>query len=98
RVDLRGVHELEPEPDVRLVGAEALHGLAKGESRKRSLELDAKTFAPDRGHQPLDGGKHVLFGHEAHLEIDLGVFGLAVGAQVLVAKTTRDLEVAIAPG
>ena len=35
---------------------------------------------------------------EGHLEVDLGVLGLAVGAQVLVAEAAGDLEVAVDAG
>jgi len=48
--------------------------------------------------QALDRGEHLLLGDEAHLEIDLGVLGLAVGAQVLVTQAARDLEVAVHAG
>jgi hypothetical protein len=33
----------------------------------------------------------------AHLEVELGELGLAVGTQVLVAHAARDLEVAVVP-
>ena len=39
--------------------------------------------------------KHVLLGDEAHLHVHLGKFGLAVGAQVLVAEAARHLIVAV---
>ena len=32
---------------------------------------------------------------EAHLQVELGELGLAVGAQVLVAEAAHDLEVAV---
>ena len=37
---------------------------------------------------------HVVLDDEGHLEVELGELGLAVRAQVLVAKAARDLEVA----
>jgi hypothetical protein len=37
----------------------------------------------------------VVLVHEAHLDVDLRVLGLAVCAQVLVAHAARDLEVAV---
>ncbi len=46
-------------------------------------------------HHPLADLEHVLLGHEAHLQVDLGELGLAVAARVLVAVAARDLEVAL---
>ncbi len=44
-----------------------------------------------------DGEDGFLLG-EGHLEVDLGEFGLAVGAEVLVAEAASDLEVAVEAG
>ena len=51
------------------------------------------------GEDRLDSVEDVLLGDEAHLEIELiELTRRAVGAAVLVAKTGRDLEVAIEAG
>ena len=46
----------------------------------------------------LDEVHDPLFGHEAHLQVELGELGLAVAAQVLVAEAAGDLEVAVHAG
>ena len=46
-------------------------------------------------YRPSIDVEHVLLAHERHLEVDLRVLGLAVGAQVLVAQAARELEVAV---
>src|SRR5580704_3426913 len=44
----------------------------------------------------LDRGKDILLGDKTHFDIELVEFaGAAVGARILVAKTRRDLEIAI---
>ncbi len=47
------------------------------------------------GEQALVDLDHVLGVDEGHLDVELGEVGLAVGAQVLVAKAAGDLEVAL---
>ena len=94
-MDRRGVGELEAEAQVGLVGAETNHGLAKREARKGCADLGPQALLPQRVEQALDGVEHLVLCDEAHLEIDLGVLGLAVGAQVLVAHAARELEVAV---
>jgi hypothetical protein len=44
-------------------------------------------------YQRLDHFEYPLLLREGHLEIDLGEFGLKVGAQVLVAEAAHDLEI-----
>ena len=49
----------------------------------------------DDGHDHFfHQGHDVVLFDEAHFEIDLGEFGLAVGAEVLIAEAASDLEVA----
>src|SRR5690606_24028919 len=45
--------------------------------------------------KPLHHLHDLLAGHEGHLQIDLGEFGLPVEAEVLVAEALDDLEVAV---
>ena len=55
-------------------------------------------FGEDAVHHRLDGGEHVFLGDEAHLDVELVELQRAIGAQVLVAETGRDLEVAVEAG
>lgn len=49
------------------------------------------------GHEALVELQDVLHLHEAHLQVQLGEVGLAVGAEVLVPEAAGDLEVAVQP-
>src|SRR5260370_28946641 len=46
-------------------------------------------------HHFLNDFENVLLARERHFEVELGEFGLAVGAEIFVAETFYDLEVAI---
>src|SRR4029077_8784165 len=52
----------------------------------------------DRGEEPLVELDYIVPVDERHLDIELGEVGLAVGAQVLVAKAAGDLVVALEAG
>ena len=49
-------------------------------------------------HHRLNGGEDVFLRYEAHLDVELIEFQTAVGAQILVAETRRDLEVTVEAG
>ena len=92
------VGDLEPEAHVGPVGAVAAHRLVVGHPRpRRRGELEAGRLVDAREH-PLDRLDDVVFLDEAHLEVELGELGLAVGAQVLVAEAAGDLVVALVAG
>ena len=94
------VHELHPEPDVRLVRPEALDRLLEGEDRERHAE-DRSLGGRRRGdldRHRFDEAHHGRLVHEAHLEVELRELGLPVAAEVLVAIAAGDLEVAIDTG
>ena len=57
--------------------------------------LPLAASGPDIPDQPLGHLDHLLLVAEAHLHVDLGELGLAVGPQVLVAETFGDLEIAV---
>ncbi len=61
---------------------------------KRALRLDAGDGARAH-HHCFDDAENVFLARERHFEVELREFGLAVGAQILVAKTFDDLEVAV---
>ena len=48
----------------------------------------------NRSHDVLHRAEHVVLDDEGHLEVELGELGLAIRAQILVAKAACDLEVA----
>ena len=94
----RQVHVLQAEAQVGLVVAVLAHRLVVGHARKRSGDLDSEHLAPERPHQLLDHGEHVVLRDEGHLQVDLGELGLPVEAQVLVPEALDDLEVPVEPG
>jgi len=92
--DLRYIHELQSEAGVRTVGTVALHRFGVLHAAERDGKLHAH-LGEDISEDLLHGGEDVLLGHEAHLDIHLCELWLTVGAQVLVAETASDLEVAL---
>ncbi len=91
------VTERQLEAQVGLVRAVLPGRVGVGEALERARDLDAQHVLPELDHQPLDDVLHVVLGHEAHLEVDLGELRLAIEAQVLVAEAADDLEVAVDP-
>jgi len=88
------VDHLKTVAHVRLVGAVFLHRIFVRHAREGRLDVVAGG---------LEHADDQLFGHgddlflvaEAHLDVDLGELRLAVGAEVLVTETFRDLEIAV---
>ncbi len=91
---LAHVEELEAEARVGLVDAEPVHRLLPRHTPERGC-----TLAPhgrDRAlHRLRDGGHHVVGVGEAHLHVVLHELELAIGARVLVAQASGDLEVPV---
>ena len=92
---LAEVRDLQREPRVRLVGAVAQHRLVVAQPRPRRRRRREAGLLEHAPQQALDRAEDVLLLDEAHLEVELGELGLAVGAQVLVAEAAGDLVVAL---
>ncbi len=90
--------EFERDAQVRLVGTETAHRLGVSDARERVGQVDADRILEDVADQLLDQAGDFVLGHERGLDIDLGEFGLAVGAQILVAEALDDLVVAVEAG
>ena len=58
-------------------------------------QVDAFHGLPDRADQRLVQLQDLLLIHEAHLDVQLGEFRLAVGAQVFIAETAGHLVIAL---
>ena len=91
---VRHVLDLEVDPQIGTIVSVAEHRVVVGEARVRSGRLDSGEREHPR-EQPLDQAVDVLLVDEGHLDIDLGELGLAVGAQILVAEATGELDVAL---
>ena len=94
---LGALDELVAEAEVGLVRAEATHRVGVGHLLEGRLEVDADEL-PDLLDDRLAELEHVGLLDEAHLDVELGELGLAVGAEVLVAVAARDLVVALHAG
>ena len=92
--DLREVVELEPEAQVRLVGAVAGDRLVVGKPPHRQLDLHAGASEYER-QQALVQIDHVVGVDEGHLDVQLREVRLPVRAQVLIPEAARDLKIAL---
>src|SRR5690242_18167400 len=80
------------EAQIRLIAAIGTHSLRVGEARHRNLHLNAGRLHDGLQHA-LDHFVDGFLLREGHLQIDLGKFGLPIGAQVLIAEAAHDLEI-----
>ena len=86
--------------------AEAQVGLVRAIAAQRFLVIHVaeRAFRRNAGdgagafHHFLDHVENILLARERHLEVHLREFGLAVSAQIFVAETFDDLEVAVHSG
>ena len=91
--DIAEVGDLHAEAGVGLVTAEAIHRLAVGKARKGGRNFNALGLAKDSGEELFHEAEDVVLRDERGLDIELGEFGLAVGAEILIAEAARDLEI-----
>ena len=89
------IDQLKAETGVRFIRAEAFHGLPPGEAAQRKLKVAAENLPEDPLHQSFVDRLDIDLIDKGHLEIDLGEFRLAVGAQILVAEAAGNLKVAV---
>ena len=100
-LEIHGLHhfgqlgELQGHAQVRLVRAVFVHGVRVAHDRKRIGQGDAEHLLEYRPEHAFENGTDLRFAQERGLAVDLGEFGLAVGAQVLVAEALGDLVVAV---
>ena len=84
------------EAQVRLVGAVPEHRLVVAHPRATAAAAPGSRRPRRRAcSRPSIVAEDVLLLDEAHLEVELGELGLAVGAQILVAEAAGDLVVAL---
>ena len=94
------VEKLQAEAQVGPVDAVLLHSLGIADDREgQRLDLLVRQHHPAQlDEHLLDDGADVGRIDKAHFQVELRELGLAVGAQVLVAETACDLEVALDAG
>ena len=93
--NLGDVHELHAEAPVGTVAAVFGHGLRVGHAVEREGDVVDADGRKDLLEHVFHQAHDVVIGHEAHLDVDLGELGLAVGAQIFVAEAPRNLVVAL---
>ena len=91
------VHQFQRVAQVRLVRTVATHGFFEGHVREIA-QVQVQHFLEQAADHAFGQAHDVLFIEEAGLDVDLGEFRLAVGAQVFVAEALGDLVVAIEAG
>ena len=90
------VVQFHPEAQVGLVRTVAADGVLVFHAAERALHRDAGHGAGAH-HHVFDHAENGVLRGERNFQVQLREFGLAVGAQVFVAKTFDDLEVAVHP-
>src|SRR5205085_11966565 len=94
--DVARVEDLELVAQIGAIGSVALHRLRVRHAPERGRHLVTNLF-PERTDQTLGERDDVILADERSLDVDLREFRLAIDPQVLVAKASSDLEVAIEP-
>src|SRR3989441_860991 len=99
--EIHGLHrfgelgELEGHAQVGLVRAVFAHGVRVAHDRKRIGQGDAEHLLEYRPEHAFENGTDLRLAQEGGLAVDLREFGLAVGAQVLIAEALGDLVITV---
>ncbi len=91
------VFEFEAVAHVGAVDAEAVHGFLIFHDGQGGGEVDVEDLFPESHDEAGDELDDFFAVDEGHFEIELGEFGLAVGAQVFIAEAAGDLHVTFQP-
>ena len=81
------------ETAIRFVAAVSADRFAISQPIERRLDVDLARGFENRREHSFGQRKNVVRFNERRFDVDLGKFRLAIGAQVFVAKTFRDLEI-----
>ena len=96
--ELGRILDLELEAQIGLVRAVAVVRLLPGHATERAMRRLTVERLEARADGALDHVPDVLANGERHLDVQLPVLELAVGAEILVSQAGRDLVVAVEPG
>ena len=86
--------ELHAKTQVRLVAAIFANGILVKHVRKWRDGFDS-CYRAGAHHHGFDHIKNIFLAWKGHFHVQLRELGLAVGAQILIAKTLHDLKVAV---
>ena len=95
RENVADVLQLHAETGIGLITAESVHGHRVRHAWERHRDFHTTRLAEDTLEHRFDEMEKVVRLHEGSLDINLRELRLAVGAQILVAETTGDLEVLV---
>ena len=93
--DLGQVGDLEAIAQVRLIQAVFRDRLGVRDPSNRNLDPRLQDFFPYVPEAAPDHVQDVVFRDEGHLEVELGEFGLAIRAKVLVPIAAGYLKIAV---
>ena len=91
------IDQLHAETAIRLVAAEGADRFAIGQAREGRRDIEPARRLEDRGQHSLGQRVNVVRPNERGFDVDLGEFRLAIGAQIFVAETFRDLKILSPP-
>src|SRR4051812_15941324 len=91
------ISQMHPEPAVWLVASELVHRLRVRYSRERRYDFHVAARAKKGREHAFHERKNFVRGYERRLYVDLGKFGLPIGAEIFVPETFRDLEIFLEP-
>ena len=93
------VDYFHPETQIGLVYPPAFHNFLIGIAREGDFQVNIKMLLEHNGHHPFNRRAKTSSGsNKRHFDIDLGMFRLPVGTEILIAQTTGDLEIFIESG
>ena len=95
---LREIGQFHAEPGVRFVAAPAVEGVGEGNAGEGNRHVEIEGEFPEALEEALDEDINVLALDEAHFEVQLGEFKLAVGPLVFVAEAACDLIILLDAG
>ena len=96
--DIGQVDYLHAETEIGFVDSPTAHYFFVCKPGERRGNVDSENPLEYVNHQPLDQRENIVRSDERHLQVDLGMFRLAVGPKVLVAQAARNLEVLVEAG
>ena len=87
------IDQLHPESAIRFVAAESSDRFAISQPIERRLDVDVARRLENRGQHSFGQRENIRRFDERSFDVDLGELRLAIGAEIFVAKTFRDLKI-----
>ncbi len=91
--DFSKIDKLHSKPAIGFIAAEAIDGVAVSEPVEWRFDVEVERCLENRRQHSFGNGEDVLRHDERRFNVDLRKLRLAVGAQIFVAETFRDLKI-----